>query len=550
MFDAVQLRSDQIDVETRIYHDWNNGARNVLAVAPTGWGKSVLISEVAMKKHALGSMQVKIAHRNELVGQLSGHIARRGIKHRIIAPQKTINQIVAEHRREFNGQSFVNPTANCSVAGIDTLIARKDELRDWAMQQDHWTIDEAHHVLRLNKWGKGVDMFPNAVGLGVTASPSRADRMGLGRHHDGVFDTMVLAPDMRAVIDMGNLCDYEIVAPETDFAIDENDFSVDGDLSPAKGRAASKKSHIVGDVVQRYIQYAYGKRGIVFATDVETAMEIADNFNACGIIAAAVSAKTPSEVRNEYIRRFRDGRITILVNVDLFGEGFDVPAVEVVIMARPTASLAVYLQQFGRALRRFAGKLYGLVIDLVSNFKRHGFPDKKHYWTLDRGDKKKKKEKDPEEIELTVCRSCTRPFEKFYSVCPHCGTPVPLPAPGGRSIEVVEGNLLLLDRDRLAEMRAATNLESPASVAERVAHVAGQFAGARAANNQIERHAAQQRLSAAIAQWAGVQRSLGRPDDQSYKRIYLTTGVDVLTALTLPRADMESLAVKIEGWYS
>jgi superfamily II DNA or RNA helicase len=155
-----------------------------------------------------------------------------------------------------------------------------------------------------------------------------------------------------------------------------------------------RKSHIVGDVVKEYVSRAYGKQFICFATDFETAGEIADKYNAVGINVAAVSAKTPTFTRNEYIRRFRDGQLMGLVNVDLFGEGFDVPAVEVVVMARPTASLAVYLQQFGRALRPLAGKAYGLVIDHVSNWKRHGFPDKRHYWTLDRRDKRAKRERD------------------------------------------------------------------------------------------------------------------------------------------------------------
>lgn len=544
----IQLRPDQAALEADIYDAWNRGARNVLAVAPTGFGKSVLIGEIALKKHLLGSTQAKVAHRNELVGQLSSHVAKRGIAHRIIAPKQMVREITDQHRREF-GRSFVDPKSNCSVAGIDTLLAREDELRAWALQVDHWTIDEAHHVLKANKWGRGAALFANAVGLGVTASPRRADGQGLGSHHDGIFDEMVLGPDMRTLIDIGALCDYEIAAPESDFEVSDDDFGKDGDLSPAKGRLASQKSHIVGDIITEYVKLAYGKRGICFTTDVETAGEIANRFNEIGIPAAAVSAKTPSELRNDYIRRFRSGQLWMLVNVDLFGEGFDVPAVEVVIMARPTASLAVYLQQFGRALRVLAGKPFGLVIDHVSNWKRHGFPDKPHYWSLDRRDKRAKLLPDPELIELTVCRGCSRPFERFHSSCPHCGWSIPLPAGGGRSIEQVDGDLTLMDRDTLAAMRAATVLESPASAGQRAASAAGPLAGIGVTNRQLERHAAQQRLSAAVAQWAGCERAKGRPDDQSYRRFYLTTGVDVLSALTLPRADMDKMADLVEGWY-
>jgi len=554
----IILRPDQVDVEQQIYASWNAGHRNVLAVAATGWGKTIVISEVALKKHLLGSWQVKIAHRNELCGQLSNTIARRGIPHRIIASASTVRQITAAHRREF-GRSLVNPDAPCAVAGIDTLIARKDQLKSWAQQIDHWTLDEAHHAAGGNKWIQGIEMFPNAVGLGVTGSPRRADGQGLGRFQsdgtkgDGIFDTMVLAPDMRSLIDMGALCDYEIAIPSTDFNVDESDFNKDGELSPAKGRLASQKSQIVGDVVKEYIARAYGKRGICFATDVVTAGEIAERFNSVGIIAASVSAKTPSDVRDEYIRRFREGKITMLVNVDLFGEGFDVPAVEVVIMARPTGSLAVYLQQFGRALRLLNGKLYGLIIDHVSNWKRHGFPDKAHYWSLDRRDKRGKKDKDPEEIELTQCKGCGRPYEKFKPKCPKCGWSPPLPEAGaGRTIEMVDGDLTLMDRATCERMRQATILESPASAAERAGAVAGPGAHAGMLNRQIEKHQAQQRLSLAFAQWAAIQRAKGRSDDESYRRIYHTLGMDMMSALSAQhsRADFEAMAIKVEGWFS
>lgn len=557
----IQLRPDQQQLETAIYSSWLAGNRNVLAVGPTGFGKTVVIGEIAYKKNLQGSTQVKIAHRNELVGQISMAIARRGITHRIIGPKPTIQQITAAHRKEFNGHSFVNPDARCSVAGIDTLIARQEELSRWAQQVDHWTIDEAHHVLRDNKWGRGASMFPNAYGLGVTASPRRGDGKGLGRglligdnkwSNDGLFDDMVLGPDMRWLIDNGALCDYEIACPQTDFHIDDAEFDINGELSPAKGRAASQKSHIVSDVVKEYITRSYGKRGITFTTDIETANDIAKRFNDCGIPCAAVSSKTPAGVRDEYINRFRSGKLWMLVNVDLFGEGFDVPAVEVVIMARPTASLAVYLQQFGRALRVLAGKLYGLVIDLVSNFKRHGFPDKKHIWSLDRLDRKATREKDPEEIELIACRGCSRPYERVKPACPHCGWSPPIAAGGGvRTLEQVDGDLMLLDRATLERMRAATVLESPADLSHRVAAVAGEIAGRGAANRLIEKHGAQQRLSAAIAQWAGIQRHMGRSDQESYRRFYLTAGVDVFGALSADRsrAEYDKLADMVEGWF-
>lgn len=556
----ITLRPDQVAAKADVYNAWNSGARNVLLVAATGWGKSVVLSDIAYDCHANGNVQAILAHRNELVGQLSGHIARRGIPHRVIASAASVSQIVSDHRREF-GRSFINPDAKCAVVSVDTLNARADALKEWAFQVNDWTLDEAHHVqgneIRpQNKWARALAMFINARGLGVTASPVRGDGGGLGRYQsdgtdgDGPFETMVQAPPMRWLIDNGALTDYEIAIPESDFHIDDEELAPSGDWSSKKMREASKRSHIVGDVVKEYSRRAFGKRAICFATDVETAGEMAQWFNAAGIPAAAVSAKTPSDVRADYIRRFRAGQFWVLVNVDLFGEGFDVPAVEVVIMARPTASLAVYLQQFGRALRTLPGKAYGLVIDHVSNWKRHGFPDKAHAWTLDRREKRGKRERDPEELDLTACRTCSRPYERVLPACPHCGAVPPLPAPGARTIEAVDGDLFLIDRERAAAMRAATQLPTPADVANRAAFVAGPIAGAGAANKAMERIAAQDRLKAAFAQYAGIQRHKGRDDAQTHKRIYQTLGMDLLTALSAERsrADFDKTAEIVEGW--
>lgn len=550
---SIVLRPDQAKAKAEVYDAWNNGNRNVLLVAPTGWGKSVAVSDVALDGHMRGESQAIIAHRNELVSQMSLHIAKRGIKHRIVAAKSTISEVTAAHRSEFNGRSFIDPTSNCGVISVDTLVARGNSLDQWCRQVDKWTTDECHHAIGNehrdpNKWGRAISMFPNALGLGVTGSPTRADGLGLGRHADGPFDCMVLAPPMREIIELGALVDYEICCPPSDLVVSEDDFAPSGDLSPKKGREASKKSHIVGDVVREYVGRAYGRKFICFATDVETAVDIANQFNAVGIPVAAVSAKTPSAVRADYIQRFRVGKLLGLINVDLFSEGFDCPDASVVIMARPTGSLAVYLQQVGRALRRDFNNpnKIGLIIDHVSNVLRHGLPDKPHYWTLDRRERNAKREKDPEEIELTACRGCSRPYLRCLPACPYCGWVPPLPEGGGRSIAMVDGDLTLLDMATLAKMRAVVQLPSPAAMG--AASGGGALGQIGAVNRSIERHASQQALAESIAIWAGWQRAKGRSDPETYRRFYLTLGVDVASALSLPRKDMDAITAKVTEW--
>lgn len=548
---TIILREDQQQLKNGVYTDWKHGAQNVLAVLSTGGGKSVIASDIVLDGVHQNLRQNIIAHRNELVSQMSAHIAVRGIPHRIIGSHETVSQITRQHRAKF-GRSFVNPSALTAVIGVDTLMSRKKELGDWVKQADRWFIDEGHHVLLENKWGAAVDMHPKtSTGLGMSATPLRADGKGLGRDFDGVYDTMQVGLDMRSLIKLGALSDFEIVCPASDLDVSNEKVSTNGDWSTHKLKKAAQKSKIVGDVVKEYCRYAYGKQAICFATDVETAGKIADSFNVSGIRAVALSGETNTAVREKYIEEFRHGKLQVLVNVDLFDEGFDVPACEVVILARPTASLGKYRQMVGRCMRTAQGKLYGLIIDHVSNVLRHGLPDKFIPWSLARRDKRGSQTKDPDEIPLTVCKFCTKPYEKFHHRCPYCGMEPPLPEPWNRTIEMVDGDLILLDRAALEKMRQAIELESPASVYDRVVSKCGGLAGQGAINRQMEKHAAHERLRNAIAQWAAVQRVRGFDDRAIHRKFYLTLGVDVLTALSggRSRQDFETMAATIEGWY-
>lgn len=547
----ITLHPYQSEGKAKIYHEWGCGAQNVLYICPTGGGKSVVTSDIILDGVNSNIQQVVMAHRNELVSQMSMHIANRGISHRVVGSTSTVSQIVRQHRRTHN-RSFVNPSARTAVVGVDTLMARGEQLAPWFAQTERWILDEAHHLLRSNKWGKAVTMMPNAHGLGVTATPCRADGQGLGREYDGVFDAMVLGPTMRELIGWGNLSDYEIVCPESDITnyLTDDDLGASGDFTDKKLKAAAEKSRIVGDVIENYIKFANGRKAIVFATDIETGNKIAAKFNAAGISAANLSSKTPTAVREKYINDFKTGNLLVLINVDLFDEGFDVPACDVVIMARPTASLGKFMQMVGRALRFVIGKI-ALIIDHVGNIKRHGLPSKHRIWTLSRRDKRAKKAPDPDDIPITVCKSCTRPYERFHPICPHCGAAPPLPKPAERSIEVVDGDLILLDRATLERMRAGTVLESPTDIAERVGAVAGDIAAKGVANRQREKIASQRALSDSIAQWAGIERAKGKSDSELYRRFYLAVGADVLSVLSADRTrqEYESLTEIVRGWY-
>lgn len=547
----IPLRPYQQTAQDETWAEWNAGNRNVMVVKPTGAGKSVLISDTVRKFTINRQQSLVMAHRRELVGQMSLHVARQGVRHRIIAPKQVVSAIMAEHRRELNGNCFIDHQAACAVGGVDTIMSRIDQMKDYLKAVDLLVCDEGHHVQIGNKWGDVFEACQRALGLLVTATPQRADGKGLSRDTDGVVDALVLGPTMRELIDMGALCEYEIVCPPSDFDLDSLKIGESGDITQSSMKAASEKSKIVGDVVENYCKYAFGKRAVVFTTDVATAGKMAAQFNAWNIPAAAVSADTDSTVRDDLIRRLRDGRLWVIVNVDLLGEGFDLPAIDVVIMARPTASLAVYMQQFGRCLRPMPGKLFGLVIDHVSNIKRFGFPDAPRVWSI--GRRIKRKERDPELLDVLICPNTGKPYEAIYiAACPRCGMSHVKPRSDegtiGRAIEVVAGDLTRLDAATLAEMRKAIIIDPDKAFAP-IAAGAGAAAGQR--NIAYAKLEAQQLLSDALSEWAGYQRDVHRrSDSEIHRRFYSAVGADVLTALRGDRATMLDLTERVKSWIS
>ena len=420
---AVHLRDYQQDIVHRIYSAWyEQGLNRVLAVMPTGAGKTKTFTKINKE---FGGYAFEIAHRAELVAQIAFAAAEDETPHRLIAPPKVRNTIIAQQVRDL-GRHYVDDQAPLCIAGVDTLIRRQDELKSLLPQIQQWTIDEAHHVLEANKWGSAVRMFPtSARGLGVTATPIRADNKSLHCDQGGVFQSLMQGVDMRWLINAEHLCDYRIIDPGESVNTDEVTITATGDFSKKKLSQATASSGMVGDVVKTYLQHTPGKRAICFAVDVKEAEKIAANFRANGVRAIALDGNTDAGIRDDAVTKFKRGDIDVLVNVDLFGEGFDVPAVEVVIMARATMSFGLFVQMFGRALRPLIGKSHGIIIDHVGNVRRmakiFGLPDTPRIWELLMENPGKKAVRDPNLIPSVVCEGCGVPFEATTKTCPKCG---------------------------------------------------------------------------------------------------------------------------------
>lgn len=536
----ITPRPDQWEFIGKIYEAWNQGAQNVVARADTGFGKTVCLAQITEQNNAPACI---MAHRQELVGQISLMLGRYGLRHNIIAAENTRREIAKAHVAEF-GTCFYTPSAQVAVAGVDTLV-RAEVDASWASRVSLCVPDEGHHVVTGNKWHKAMQLFPNARGLLPTATPHRADGKGLGRHADGVADAMIEAPPMRWLIEQGFLTDYRVVCVESDLSMVGQEVAASGDWSPAKLKSAAQKSQIVGDLVSNYLRFARGLLNIAFTTDTETAAKTTAAYRAAGIRAECLTGKTKDAIRRHILRQFAARQIDVIVAVDIISEGFDLPAIECVQFGRPTESLGLYMQQFGRALRPMPGKEKALIIDHVGNVVRHLPPDRPRVWSLDRREKKRSATAD-DAIPLRVCVQCFEPYEAINRLCPNCGH---YPEPATRAApEMVDGDLAEMTPDVLAALRGqvayadrSVDQERQRLAATGLHHV-GVLSGAKHHAETLEARAA---LREVMAAWGGKWHARGNSDEQIQRRFWHVFGVDVLTAQTLKRAESQALYERI-----
>ena len=532
-------RPYQQDIHDRTFDAWNNGDDNVLVVSDVGSGKTCIIANITRAINELqpDKLIVIIAHRQELVSQISLSIAENGIEHNIIAAKNTIKFITKRHVKKYK-RSYFRTLAPVIVASVNTIVNRDSVNPDRVAL---WVIDEAHHVIRDNMWGRAVTKFKKAKGLGVTATPLRGDGKGLGSHHDGVFDVMV-ENDMKMgeLIKEGNLTRFKIYAPPNNIDLRTVNITKGGDFSKPQLSEAVGKSKIVGDVVDHYIRLASGKLGVTFVPDVTLGELVTKQFNDAGVPAALITAKTSDKDRAEILDRFECRKYLQLVNVDIFGEGFNLPAIEVISFARPTASYGLFVQQFGRALRPLDGKTHAIIIDHVGNVVRHGLPTQHKEWTLDRREAKSKSKNDPDKMILKVCKECTGIYEAFHTSCPYCGSDN---LPDVRSSpEFVDGDLVLLDISVIDELHKeiARIDDDP-----RLPISKGQLICRATARRHKERQESQDALRLSMANWSA--RHVDNFDlRQRQKMFYIRFKIDVLTAQTLGKSAADKLREVID----
>ena len=346
------LRDYQIEMKAHLAEAWKVH-RSVMVQMPTGTGKTHLLASVVSDfvSSGGGGQVWLIAHRRELVAQIEETLSAYGI-----------------------GKGEDRPVR---VMSIQWLSRHWEEV---GVRPELIVIDEAHHALAAS-YAELWERYPDAKKLGMTATPCRLNRRGF----TGLFEVLVTSWSVAEFIEKGLLSvfDYVSIRPgsETQRLIDSLEKrGADGDYQVREMDAVLNRRPGIERLYQSVRRFATGKKGMVYAISIEHARRIAEYYSERGLKAVAIDSRTPAAERKRMVEEFRRGKIEVLVNVDVFSEGFDCPDVEFVQLARPTLSLAKYLQQVGRGLRKSVGKESCMLIDNVGLYRIFGLPTQVWNW--------------------------------------------------------------------------------------------------------------------------------------------------------------------------
>lgn len=364
--DNQGLRPYQQQMKAEVYALWDR-MDNLMLQMPTGTGKTIVFTSVVRdiqrwcRSHSLESKILVVAHRKELIAQASGKL--KEVPHGIIMSG---NKLSMQHMVQ--------------VASIQTFMSCRNYSIMRQYRFDFIIIDEAHHSL-ASGYQKLWEMYPHSKKLGVTATPWRMNHCGFR----SLFSEIVLSQPIEWFINHRYLSNYDYISIRRSSSLQKavnsiSRYGADGDYLDAELSEVFDCDRIRAELYKSYKQYADGKKGIIYAIDRRHAANILDLYAANGVSIRLIDGTTPADERQEIIDDFKRGEVKVIVNVNIFSEGFDCPDIEFVQLARPTRSLAMYLQQIGRGLRISKGKEKSLIIDNVGLYNRFGTPMANRYW--------------------------------------------------------------------------------------------------------------------------------------------------------------------------
>jgi superfamily II DNA or RNA helicase len=351
-----ELRDYQIAAIDSSRERFRSGDRAVCVTMPTGAGKTVFFAALTRLTSAKGKRVLILAHRHELLVQIGRALRAERVDFGMIAPD-------AERTRHAV-QVGSAPTVSRRLATIDPF--------------DVIVIDECHHAVSPT-FTRIFDAMPNAIRLGVSATPVRLDGKGL----TAVFDSLVSPIDVAELIRRGFLARPRVFAPPHDFDV-EGMRRTAGDFNRADLEERTNRPTVTGEAVEHYQRLCPGASALVFAVSIKHAEALAASFRAIGVRAENLDGTMTTHERSRIVNGFASGAIKIITSCEILSEGFDVPGARAAILVRPTASETIYRQQIGRVMRRKDdGDNTCLILDMVGNVKRHGMPDEVREWSLE-----------------------------------------------------------------------------------------------------------------------------------------------------------------------
>jgi superfamily II DNA or RNA helicase len=366
----MKLRNYQISLICDTRHAFYNYNRP-LVVLPCGAGKTVCFADMAHKhieKH--NGLVWFLVHRQELIDQT---------------------------RATFN--EFNIPEDNIFIGMVQTITRHPERYQKPTLI----IFDEAHHA-KAKSWYNIINYFKDVPMIGLTATPIRRDGKALG----DIFDVMVEGVDAKTLTKQGYLAEYDYYAPH----IDKMEYHLKGtDYDLNDVTAQLLKSKIYGNI-EKYIDH--NRKTIIYCPSIMFSKALCERTG-----AVHFDGDTPKIERKRIVKEFKEGKIRILSNVDLIGEGFDVPDCDTVILLRPTMSLSLYIQQSMRCLRPAPNKK-AIIYDLVGNCYRHGLPTESREWSLTKDSKVVNGSGEPDII-VRRCHNCELVYSGIQAKCPYCG---------------------------------------------------------------------------------------------------------------------------------
>lgn len=431
------LRQYQSSVVDAVHAEFEAGWDSVCVQLPTGGGKTPIMAQIARLCQDHGTRVGIVVHRDNLLKQACDKLDEFKVRHSVVAPGRT---------------HFGDLVSVCSVLTLARRLSKHEF--------DLLIPDECHHSVSKS-WRAVLDAWPECRRLGFTATPQRLDGRGLGE----VYQRLVKGPSIRELMDDGWLTEADAYGAEHLVNL-ANVKTTAGDYNLKDLEEAIDRSELTGDAIQHYRKLCPGAPAIAYCATIQHARHVAGQFQEAGYRAACVHSKMPvGEVRNA-IAGLRDGRVQVMVSVDLVSEGLDVPGAACAILLRPTKSLTLYLQQCGRVLRpvhpkgmpaatreqRLAAiaasyKPRAVILDHSGNTFRHLLVDWAREWSLDA-----RKKKPSTTIGVRSCPQCFAYCPVGRKSCQKCGF-VFTAAAAAREIAQVDGKLTKLDAAMMSRLR-------------------------------------------------------------------------------------------------